>query len=240
VRLRLSILAVALLATAIALAYTLGPLHNLKLFPSPYDPSYTGYDGPVLIGTDDRTLTIDGPAQECGTSLVAVATESPHSVAIGIKQIPIRPPLPACMASVNDSVQLSHPLGARTLVDRDGGAHLTSFDANRLLHPALPAGYHLRDVSPTASGAYQEWDSTNSAKLTLLQTDRPLTSVLLPRDGHYQSNPPLLVRGHPATQFTGSNTIAWTENGETMAMTWVTPAPEPSTAAVIAIADSSP
>jgi hypothetical protein len=54
----------------------------------------------------------------------------------------------------------------------------------------------------------------------------------------YLSSPPLLVHGHPATQFTYSGAIAWSENGETMLLLRTRPDPPPT--AMAAIADSGP
>ncbi|WP_035803963.1 hypothetical protein [Kitasatospora mediocidica] len=207
----------------------------------------------MLVGTDNRTLTlgafgsVGGTCQDVATPF---ATESPDTVALGIRLTePAHHQRGECPAQVTAaSIQLSRPLGNRALVDSVTGAALASFDEHRLLHPTrIPAGYRLLYTAPygagTSVGATQHWESpTEIGSLTLTQIDGPLTDVIkgMAHVDPHQGSPPLLVRGHPATEFTSPDAIAWTENGEAMLIDWYTPDPPPTTASVIAIADSSP
>jgi hypothetical protein len=248
-RLRRSVLAAVLAVTALALFYTFVLLCGALLS----TPSrFTGYTGNVLVGTDGRTLTIDGveTGTSCYETAAPVVTESRQTVALGIKYTTRPAPhSDLCVAGPTEtlSVQLSQPLGNRRLVDRATRAPLGSFDESRLLHPRPPAGYQLFATLPYGAGtgpagAIQRWESTTGhGELTLVQIDGgTLAAVGRGNSDPHQSTPPLLVRGHPATQFATPGAVAWTENGEAMLLTWSRPDPQPTAAAVIAIADSSP
>ncbi|GAA1962387.1 hypothetical protein [Kitasatospora viridis] len=217
-------------------------------------PSTEGYTGSVVVGADDRTLFVGGFGGVCDEDFTPVATESAGSVALSIKvtAAPGSGSDGACSAGqvTSASVRLNQPLGSRALVDGDGGATLASFDGSRLLRPAkLPPGYRLMSTAPYqassgAVGAIQHWGSDKLlGQLELIQLDGPLSDVHSfydSSDTGYQTSPPLTVRGQPATQYSATGRVGWTEGGEAMLMTWFTTDPQPSTASVIAIADSSP
>jgi hypothetical protein len=255
-RRRRSVLAVVLAVTVAAVSYA--GVRLISDLPSLLHPArQTGYTGSVLIGTDDRTLILSGfepGGFTCGDGVMATVAESSRTVALGIEYTQrdpsrINPDCATADGITTAVAHLSRPLGNRTLVDRKTGATLGSFDESRLLHPHVPAGYVLfstspYDAGPGIGGAIQRWQSMKEGEggeyLTLTQISGSLATVSHGYPVPHQSSPPLLVRGHPATEFADSGAVAWTENGEALLMHWQTRDPQPTTASVIAIADSSP
>jgi hypothetical protein len=115
--------------------------------------SYSGYDGPVMVSSDGRTVTVGGFPTMCGGgSYSLVADETSARVELRFRfVIPNR--RETCTANAGFvwalSIRLNAPLGSRVLTNPDTGQALAWFDENKTLQPTkLPAGYTLSIVSP--------------------------------------------------------------------------------------------
>jgi hypothetical protein len=174
--------------------------------------NYSGYDGPVLVSADGRTITVGGESIDaiCGGPTIALdAEQDATQVALRLRSTTAPPGLlrpgvggsTACSAPrlLYLDVELNHPLGTRTLVNGGTGRVLPYFDGRMTLRPRwLPAGYTLWYVSPylpDPSGekpapvpvACGQWFQSSSGGLVIKQ---------LMGEYDFPGSSPIQVRGH--------------------------------------------
>jgi hypothetical protein len=206
--------------------------------------SYTGYDGPVLVSADGRTLTVGNKAGVgCGASAALIAEQTATRVALRVKAT-IDPPglfrpdrSGACAAPrlTHLDVELNQPLGTRALVDGATGRVLPTFDGRTMLRPRwLPMGYALWYNSPDfddPSGRY----AFPVACAQWFRSGANVVLVIYQLIGQYPfpGSSPIYVRGHAGQA--GSNSITWFESGQTYEIQGELPVAD-----LIAVADSAP
>ncbi|TDU04646.1 hypothetical protein EDD99_3119 [Streptomyces sp. 846.5] len=181
-----------------------------------------------------------------------IAAESVREVALRLKytSAPAGSLNPACSQAMAMAVDahLHAPLGNRTVVNGDDDVPLLSFDARHALHPAqIPAGYTLLYASPVVDGARnkdilgctQVWEGMPPSRIQLTQivgapSDLGRGSRFTPA-----ASVPITVRGHRGVEI-APGVIQWTEGDQAVQLEWETVGTAATTAAVIALADSSP
>lgn len=188
---------------------------------------YSGYDGPVLLGTDGRTITVGGFNYPCTGTVSPVADESAARVALRLRwTTPNKHGVcNKAMANVlSMDVHLNAPLGRRALVDGVTGRALSWFDMHRVFLPsALPAGYTLRSRTPGVPtgndragseylvGCVQEYVSSMGV-LTITQAVGTTNTLL----GSQNGPEPIHVRGRPGQAYV--DRITWVEGGQVITM----------------------
>jgi hypothetical protein len=225
--------------------------------------SDAGYQGPVLVNTDRRSLTIGGGGLQypCFGTLAPFATEKSSVVALWLRYMTPahHGPCSSSMARYPATViRLSGPLGSREVVDGATGHPLPWLGEWQILHPsAIPAGLRPEGITPggpigdgqngaAPSGCTQSYSSANSASATaysleIIQSSLPFR---LPQVAKVPT--PIEVRGVPGTgtaadaEATG---IMWREAGMYIEILseYVSSSGSPlSVQQLIAIADSAP
>jgi hypothetical protein len=187
--------------------------------------SYEGYDGPVLISRDGRTVT--GAYREpCFGTQSVVTDETPRQVALSLR-VTIPHLHGTCTSAVGIdlalSVRLTAPVGSRALVDPDNGRSLRWFDGRRTLQPTrLPAGYALEMTSPVTphipfsqptdmTGCTQYFHNAQTGgRFTITQE----TDTAQPPSVPANTSTPILVRGRQGLATESS--VTWSENSQTI------------------------
>jgi hypothetical protein len=225
--------------------------------------SMQGEDGPAVVSTDGRVLTVPEDYGQCGTVPTLVAQQGTDEVALWVREdVPGSVTIGCDRGSLPLRVRLAAPLGNRKLVDGATGRRLAQFSARLLLRPrVLPPGYRLWQVWPRwyvpsdghavvyvrliysrQTRAYQE----DFGHLTIAENpDTPFVPGPW-HPGVFPSDPPgtwtpIRVRGVPGWAARGS--IAWRQHGLLYMVSIDSGAPPLpallSTAQLIAIADSA-
>lgn len=132
---------------AAVLAVAASGIFNQPRLLTPTHHGFDSYPESATSSANDRTLTIGfvgahGGNQPCDASYNATVVQSAHAVAVQLHQHPT--PVPAntgCDAvgyPRNVTVHLSHPLGARVLVDAVNGGVVPVYPAGTQRRPGTP------------------------------------------------------------------------------------------------------
>jgi hypothetical protein len=187
---------------------------------------YSGYDLPVLVSADGRTLTLGQWTVPCYGTVDPVAEHDATRVALLLRWTTTEPDAPcpapwAAYPTLTLDVRLDSPLGRRALVDGETGQALPRFDARTILRPRwLPSGYSLYATTPIVpgnvpgngsgpppAGCVQYFQSATGAMIGFAQVNGP-----------YDFSPPAIqpieIRGRPGSTDSRSE-VTWSENGQT-------------------------
>lgn len=212
--------------------------------------SYEGYDGPVLVSRDGRTVTGADLARCFGTQSL-VADETPDRVALRLR-VAIPHLHGICTSAVGIdptlNVRLSAPLGSRPLVDPDNGRTLPWFDGRKTLPPIkLPAGYALEMTLPVTprmpfarptglTGCTQEFHNAQTGGRFSITQD---TGTAQPPSVPASTSAPVLVRGRRG--LADQSSVTWSEDGQTItASVAITGTRMLTVPDLVAIVDSAP
>jgi hypothetical protein len=142
----------------------------------------------VLVGTDDRHLTVVSRTEACGVSHL-VARESGEEIVLSIDLPDIRDPLTACSGKVFTgpyATVLPDPVGSRRIMDSFGQA-VPRVDLADVLHPGyVPPGYRPGPIELEIGGTVRQRYSRpgTSSELDIEQGPRPLPTEPGPPNGH--------------------------------------------------------
>lgn len=214
-----------------------------------------GYNGPVLVSSDGRTLTVGGGglSRPCFGTLNPVAIAERTVVALWLRYVtPSQHGV--CRSDMAlyppTNVRLSTPVGGRVLVNGATGHPLSWFSLRELLRPsAIPAGLRPGPVIPgapvdgaasMASGFTRSYQSA-SYSLDIVESSVPLRLPEVSR-----APGPIEVRGLPGQGTVGDQVasgIMWHEAGiyiEILAEYSAASGSPLSVPQLITIADSAP
>ncbi len=217
--------------------------------------TYTSDEGPALVSSDGRSVSVGGFSGECSSRVALDAQETTAQVRLRLKWTRLHH-AGACNASMGPITDLRAalraPLGHRALVDATTGQGIAWFDAGRILRPTrLPAGYvpmsssllfptlGERPTRPSPAAYIERYRALfRDDQFVIVEVRGPLGNA---EPGLEPRHITVTVRGHRGQADTYS--LRWVDGDLSVYMSLGEPglrSPARTAADLVAVADSAP